>query len=299
MGLLSSKDESLSNVRGAKISSKVVTVTPDIAKKWLESMVENQRSPSERAILKYSRAMAQGNWKTAAPLSFNQEGRLIDGQHRLLAVIKANRPIEFVVLQGLESDSIAAIDMGVVRTSAHLAKLQGLAVTAKHLSLLNCCLFNPVGSATARPPSYSKQEQVEMARIHFDALDFALRKKSNALSIEYAPYVAPVARAYYSENHLRLEQFLQVLHSGYAISENPNDDTAAIALRNLHFKNRQTSMRVSGGTECRIQAFKIACNALANFILRKPVKVLKESSYNQFPVAAFDEWWQSKLKDAA
>lgn len=298
MSSLSSKDDSLSNATVREITSNVVTVTPDIAKEWLESMIENQRSPSERAILKYSRAMTQGKWKTAAPLSFSQDGHLIDGQHRLLAVIKANRPIEFVVLRGLASDSIEAIDMGVVRTSAHLAKLQGLSITGKHISLLNCCLFNPTNAATTRPPSYSKQEQVELANIHFDALDFALRKK-NDLSVDYAPYLAPVARAYYSENRLRLEQFLQVLHSGYAVSENPSDDTAAIALRNLHFKNRQNSIRVTGGVECRIQAFKTASNALANFILRKPVKVLKESSFNHFPVASFDEWWKSRNQNAA
>jgi len=298
MSLLFQDKSALSNATAQEITSTVVTVTPDIAKKWLEGMVENQRHPSDRAVLKYSRAMIQGKWKTAAPLSFNQDGKLIDGQHRLLAVIKANRPVEFVVLQGLASDSIEAIDMGVVRTSAHLARLQGLSLTGHHLSLLNCCLFNPTGAATTRSPSYSKQEQVELAKAHFECLDFALRKR-NDLAINYAPYLAPVARAYYSENHLRLEQFLKVLHSGYAISENPSDDTAAIALRNLHFKTRQNSIRVTGGTEYRIQSFKIASNALANFILRKPVKVLKESNFNHFPVADFDQWWKAKLQDAA
>ena len=74
MSSLSSKDDSLSNATVQQITSNVVTVTPDIAKKWLESMIENQRSPSERAILKYSRAMTQGKWKTASPLSFSQKG---------------------------------------------------------------------------------------------------------------------------------------------------------------------------------------------------------------------------------
>jgi hypothetical protein len=291
MSPLSQNQSALSNPSGSQVSSNVVSVTPSLAEKWLQGMIKNQRGVSGSTVLKYSRAMKEGKWKLAAPLSFDTNGQLIDGQHRLHAVIKADKPIDFIVLQGLHSDAIQAIDMGINRTSAHLAKLQGLDLTIKHFSLLNCCFFCP--TANLESPSFSKQEQVEIASKHLESLNFALSKRQND-SISYAPYLASVARAYYSENHKRLEQFLQVLHSGFTVSENPSDDAAAIALRNLHFKSRQTSTRLIGGREVRMQANKIATQALANFILRKPIKVLKESSINHFPVGEFDAWWKAK-----
>jgi hypothetical protein len=292
MTLLLQQQSLLSNLSGLQITSTVVTVTPELAKTWLKGMIQNQRPPSDSSVLKYSRAMTQGKWKIASPLSFDVEGQLIDGQHRLLAVVKANRSIDFIVQRGLPTDAIEAIDIGVLRTSAHLAKLQGSNVTGSHIALLNCCFFCPTSNLT-KPPSFSKQEQVELAIAHFEALDFALKKRNEGV-VAYAPYLACVARAYYSENRKRLEQFLQVLHSGYTVSENSNDDSAAIALRNLHFKNRGQKIRQAGGRDTRVQAFKIGSNALANFLLRKPIKILKESSANQFPVADFDQWWKDK-----
>lgn len=291
MSVLSQNPSALSNVAVQKINSSVVTVTPELAKKWLEGMVENQRNPSERSVLKYSRAMSEGKWETASPLSFNSEGQLIDGQHRLLAVIKAKRSIDFIVLHGLAKTAIHALDMGVSRTAAHLARLKGLSLTNAHLAVLNCCFYAPSGGMRVSP--FSKQEQVELAEKHFDALDFAVRKRGSDLGVYFSPYFAPVARAYYSENHKRLEQFLQVLHSGFTVSENPNDDLAAIALRNVYFRNKGTGIK-AGAELDRIQGTRIASNALANFILRKPVKVCKESSSNHFPVADFDYWWKQK-----
>lgn len=286
----------LSNAILSEITSNVVTVSPELAKKWLEGMVENQRKPSERSVVKYSRAMSQGAWETASPLSFDSEGRLIDGQHRLLAVIRANRSVDFIVLRGLSKSAIHALDMGVNRTAAHLARLKGLSITNNHLAILNCCFYSV--SNGGKYPVFSKQEQVYYAEKHFEALDFATKKQCDS-HVSYSPYLAPVARAYYSENHKRLEQFLQVLHTGFTISENPMDDSAAIALRNLYFKNKGIAGRLNGGDAMRIQSVKVASNALANFILRKSVKVAKESSVNHFPVADFDEWWKDKQQSAA
>lgn len=291
MNSLSHQQSLLSNATTQEITSTVVRVTPELAKKWLESMVENQRNPSERSIVKYSRAMSQGKWETASPLSFDSEGKLIDGQHRLLAVLKSQCSIDFIVLQGLAKSAIHALDMGVNRTASHLAKLKGLSLTNNHLAILNCCFYSV--SNAGKYTAFSKQEQVDFAEKHFEALDFATRKQCD-FHVSYSPYLAPVARAYYNENHQRLEQFLQVLHSGFTVSENPIDDSAAIALRNLYFRNKGIAGRLNGGDVMRIQSVKMASNALANFILRKSVKIVKESSVNHFPVADFDAWWKAK-----
>lgn len=274
-------------------SSKVITVTPAMAKIWLEAMIKDQRKPSESVVLKYSRAMKSGSWILSTPLSFNSDGFLIDGQHRLLAVIKSGCSVDFIVMFNLPASAINGIDVGTPRTAANLANLQGLQVGTGHFSILNSCFYG--FESDALPPAMSKQEQVEVMKKHYDAIDFAAKRMGSSGRVTYAPFLAPVARAYYSENHLRLEQFMKVLHSGYSVSENPNDDAAAIALRNLYFKERQnTAIRLNAGSTKRTHDFRKATTALKNFILRNPLKMVKETTTNVFPVADFDAWWKNK-----
>lgn len=289
MDLLSLNISSCQKPSSTEISSKLISVTPVIAKEWLLLMVEHQRTLSEKVVAKYARAMSQGAWTLSAPLMFDVDGKLIDGQHRLSAVIKSDRAVDFTVLFNMPKNAINGIDLGATRTTSHLAHLQGVSLTNSHISVLNSSLYSTYTDLF--PPTLSKQEQVDLGKKHIEALSFASKRVCPSY-VSYAPFLAPVARAFYSENHLRLEQFLSVLHTGYTVSATPDDDMAAIALRNLYFRERQNSaIRLNGGSLKRIHDYRKATSALKNFILRKPVKKIQETSLNIFPVADFDAWW--------
>jgi len=75
---------------------KKVLVTPDMAREWLESQGTN-RKPAPTVIASYARAMSDGVWiaDPALPIWFDDDGSLIDGQHRLHAVVKNGNPVEF------------------------------------------------------------------------------------------------------------------------------------------------------------------------------------------------------------
>jgi len=77
---------------------KLVRVTPEMATQWLETQGVN-RNLSSVTMYRYSRAMADGAWRSdpQMPLRFNEDGRLVDGQHRLSAVVEYGRPIDFFV----------------------------------------------------------------------------------------------------------------------------------------------------------------------------------------------------------
>ncbi|MBD2316670.1 hypothetical protein [Phormidium tenue] len=293
MSQLSQNPDSLQSTASKIISSEVVTVTPSVAKTWLDLMIGNQRRPSEKVVNRYAKAMKSGQWSLGSAISFCSEGFLIDGQHRLLAVAKSGCNIDFIVIRGLPSNAIYGIDMGMPRSSVNLASLEGLSVTSIHLSILNCCFFG--FDSDGLPPSLSKFDQVEALKKHFDAIEFACKRFNANGRITYAPFLAPVAKAYYSENHLRLEQFLKVLHTGFPVSANAEEDSAAISLRNLYFKERNlVAMRLNNGSTKRMHDYRKATTVLKNFILRKPLKLIKETTSNIFPVKDFDAWWKDK-----
>lgn len=88
---------SLKNERGTDFG-RVVVVTPDMAREWLENQIENRvlRLPK---VQQYLAEFRSGKWAAdpLLPLLFNMNGQLADGQHRLRAVIELNRPVVFYV----------------------------------------------------------------------------------------------------------------------------------------------------------------------------------------------------------
>lgn len=92
------------------------TITPDMAKTMLEHNIGN-RSPKPRAIARYAEDMRNGHWmETGDPIRFASDGRLIDGQNRLMACIEADMPFTTLVAHGLESRTQMVMDQGVRRT---------------------------------------------------------------------------------------------------------------------------------------------------------------------------------------
>lgn len=84
-----------------KLKISVRTINPTIAKAMLGHMVEN-RSVSPARVKRYEGAMNRGEWQVGDPIMVNCDGRVIEGQHRLHAVIKSGKSIRFVVIEGYD-----------------------------------------------------------------------------------------------------------------------------------------------------------------------------------------------------
>lgn len=90
-------------------------VTPRDAE---EILSRNTRNRPLRAgvVERYARDMAAGNWKhNAMPIRIAKDGTLMDGQHRLWAIIESNTPTDMIVIDGLPEDAIDTIDNGAQR----------------------------------------------------------------------------------------------------------------------------------------------------------------------------------------
>lgn len=98
--------------------SRVVTITPEMAAKWLKRNSGN-RALRQSHVARLAKALEAGEWKlTGDPIRFSDTGKLIDGQHRLHAIVLANMPLRSMVIQGLPDDIFDVIDGGVPRTRA-------------------------------------------------------------------------------------------------------------------------------------------------------------------------------------
>ena len=107
------------------ITSTKMLITPDVAREMLAQNKHNRpiRKANVDALVA---AIRQGQWvMTGNPIAFDHTGRLLDGQHRLLAIIEANQPVESIVTRGLAKAAFLTTDTGAKRGAADVAAMLG------------------------------------------------------------------------------------------------------------------------------------------------------------------------------
>lgn len=106
--------ERLIKILGLRGDTGFVELTPSLANILLE-LNTNNRAISKTAVDRYAKDIIDGRWhKDKDAISISEDGVLTNGQHRLLAVIKANKPI--TVLFAIGVDNHNEMDRGKQRS---------------------------------------------------------------------------------------------------------------------------------------------------------------------------------------
>jgi len=103
---------------------RVMQVTPDIARAWLQRNTGNR--PFRRANAnKVLNDIKRGGWKmTGDAIRFSKSGKLIDGQHRLTAVVESGITVETLVISGLDDEIFDVIDTGAKRGKSDVVAIE-------------------------------------------------------------------------------------------------------------------------------------------------------------------------------
>lgn len=104
------------------MKTQVQTVTPEIASRFLQKNQGN-RDYRKSWIAHLSRIIQNGEWMvTHQGIALDKSGNLIDGQHRLLAIIDSGIPVQMNVTYDAESSTFGCIDIGVKRNLADITR---------------------------------------------------------------------------------------------------------------------------------------------------------------------------------
>ncbi|QVJ00421.1 hypothetical protein KGD82_16815 [Nocardiopsis eucommiae] len=97
------------------------TITPDIAQTWLYDRNKGNRSLSMQTAQRYADVMTTGRWQlTHQGIAFDTDGNILDGQHRLLAVVLAKTPVDMWVFVNKDRASFSVLDVGRRRQAGQL-----------------------------------------------------------------------------------------------------------------------------------------------------------------------------------
>ena len=124
-------DEQIDNlnslIKNPPQNSRIVEITPEVAHYILENLNIGNRSLKKARIVQYAADMVGNNWSlTNATLAFGADGYLKDGQNRLTACVRANKPFMTHAIFGIKPDSFIHMDIGAKRSHTDVFTIMGV-----------------------------------------------------------------------------------------------------------------------------------------------------------------------------
>jgi hypothetical protein len=107
------------------ITAKVEKLSVQTMEELVKPNGFRNRSVAVRHIGWLSGQMKAGRWRAnGEPIILDERGRLLDGQHRLYAAIRANLPLETLVVRGVSRDTFPTIGTGRSRRVPDVLSIQ-------------------------------------------------------------------------------------------------------------------------------------------------------------------------------
>jgi hypothetical protein len=107
------------------MNAKLERITPETAAEMLK-LNKNNRPTSTTSVKFLAREIREGRWQVNGDTITFAEDRLVDGQHRLMAVIESGIPISTFVVRGVPSESFLTKDSGRKRSAADALAINGV-----------------------------------------------------------------------------------------------------------------------------------------------------------------------------
>jgi hypothetical protein len=258
-------------------------VTPDYAKKLLEANICNRRV-KQPVFLQYANDMMNGRWKegTAELIKISKTGVILDGQHRLLAVIKANVAIYFYIAFDLDDSVFDVLDTGSSRNATDVFKVKGIKQENTIPSIITMYNLLVSGKKAGIQKNYKSTNAVLLEQ-YFEDENFwqNIARKSHALYLSFAKILPPsyIGGFYAFFNRLneeKAEEFMNQLATGISIS---ND--VIMLLRNKLMQDRMALRKMPPTVKIALIIKTWNC-----FVKNETVKILKyDPIRDDFPVA--------------
>lgn len=267
------------NTNSIKVYQRVVT--PEDAQKFLEKNNGN-RKLSERNVLFFFHQMKRGDWQlTADPIKFSKTGRLLDGQHRLAALIKNNKPIEMFIAEGLDEKIFTVLDTGKNRSAGDLLSTQGfknsnaLAGAVRSILLYQQGYYSDPGRA-ARVSKATNTNIIKWIEDNPEIQEILGFTNHVYRQFRYISH-GPLTMLYWTlsrKNQEQADNFFGKYASGIELSEG----SAIRLLRERLIKDSQNKTKLSSRDKTAI--FIYAWNA---FVTKKTIERLTLQKNYQFP----------------
>ena len=241
----------------SKIRTVTMPITPTQARTWLEKNTHN-RNIVQDVVNAYARDMAMGRWViTHQGIAIADDGRVIDGQHRLWAITECEKTIVMQVTTGLPMSAQTAVDGQRVRSTRDVLALRD---GIKHPSdAIGTARLLATQLGVERP---TREEQIDCYDIYKVAITRAVQMfPRRVVRIQNAHVLCVITRAIErGENQEMIRRFVHTLAEGVPppdAAAQPHRDSIVVKLRNFLLEPRALPRRsdIYGKTARALRAY--------------------------------------------
>ncbi len=268
---------------------QVEIITPERALEIL-SRNDRNRSIASGVVEKYARDMKSGAWAlNGQTIKIGEGGRLLDGQHRCAAAVKANVSFPAIVVEGLDEDVFDTFDLGIRRSMSALLKDRGETNTAVTAAVLRHVWILENGLVSLRTISPTVNELMDTLERHPEIRESV---KLNGHTRDVAPSVVLALHYFFSRiDAAKAHEFIVRLGDGVMLGA----DSPILRLRDALQDDRANKKRRLSDAEKAALMIK-AWNA---FYEGKPIRALKWANAGDKREAFPSIAGASRLSDAA
>lgn len=282
-------------------------ITPGVARRLLELNIGN-RTISPKTIEAYQREMEKGVFHyTGDVIRLDKDGKLMDGQHRLIASVTANTPFECIIVNNLPRAVMSVIDTGRKRSPSDQLRVRGITNASNVVSAVNMIFsfaadrqnFRATNAEvdefiTAHPQIIESVAKVQhtqardsagqpstLAAIHFIATELLDESQK---ADEFVHVFATGERFYQGDAAFVAREYLLHSRNRWTRTALKSSTVRAILIRAWNqFRKRKTVTKrpPTSPFEVRIDGFDAAPLGLAHIRDRKPMEITPFLSEDQ------------------
>lgn len=258
-------------------------ITPTIAKTYLERNVFN-RKVKQPVVIKYANDISNGRWKedTGELIKISKTGVILDGQHRLLAVVKSNTPINFHIAYDVEDSVFDVLDTGSVRNANDCFDVQRIKQGNTIPSIISMYNLLKNGKRIHTQVNHKSTNALLLEQYFEDEIFWQnVARCAHSWYLAFAKILQPsyfggFYAYFYKVNPLKAESFMNQLASGVDIENNVIN-----LLRNKLMQDKMSARKMPSTLK---MALIVKCWNV--YITNTSVKILKfDTVRDEFPIA--------------
>ena len=257
-------------------------VTPDIAREWLTHNTRNRTVSTNRINMLVS-DMKNNKWTEASldPISFSSCGQLLNGQHRLMSIVRSGVTLNMLVARDVPEDAV--FDRGMERNSFQELYMRGI-ISKRYTSWCAKAVVNFIMFCSIGRNNFSDSERAEFIKQNDEYLDkvFDIVKidrgkiKGNKNMSKRAPVACAIFYAFkWGVSEDDLNKFAEAINTGFIDDET---QSAAIVCRNYLLNTNESW----NNYRAKIEAMKVTEMAIRDFVCNKPRKIMYKNPQHLF-----------------
>lgn len=268
------------------MKTELIKITPEKAKQLLKKNKKN-RPVSQKRVKYYATLMEEGKWHTTHQgIAVSKSGIIIDGQHRLIAVVESGVTVMMNVTTGVEEETFKYVDVGYTRTTSNIFAIEGIQRYTTHSSGISKYLT----LSDLQTGGSDHINKISKGRTHQDALDVYYQYED--LLLEIMPFID----SYYSKFRILTTSELYAYFCLLIIDKGYEIDRVKAFFDNVYMERHDSKSNLpvllfnrliadlTGATELKKShrnAFVI--KAWNCFVKGKSLKILKFAEDEKYP----------------